>query len=265
LQPAVQGCRFVFHCAAALSGEMRLQRQVNVDGTRNIAQAAADAGMERFVHISTLSVYGQRKGDINEEMKMTPDRSPYSITKTEGERAVHQVAGETGLGYTILRPGAIYGPRGHWTRMIFSLARRNPIWFVGPGTGVIPLIYMDDLLEECWLCATHPAAAGQAFNAVYEPHPTIRQTLLTFASLVGQHKYIGLPITPIKVLARGLAVFAPPSSSLKMAPAFLEGMVEPVRYSMDKAQRVLGWQPQVDLAQGVQKSLPWMKEVGLIR
>ncbi len=56
LHQAGQDCRFVFHCAAALSGDLQTQHAANVDGVRNIAQAAAEAGVERLVHISTLGV-----------------------------------------------------------------------------------------------------------------------------------------------------------------------------------------------------------------
>ncbi len=195
---------------------------------------------------------------------MTPDHTAYSKTKVEGERVLREVAQGTGLHYTIVRPGAIYGPRGHWTRTIYSVARRNPIWFIGPGTGVLPLIYMDDLLEECWLCATCPTAEGEAFNAAYAPHPTIQHILQAFAIKTSRPRYIGLPLAPVKLLARILAMAAPASGDIKNLPDLVDKLVLPVHYSMEKAQRLLGWQPSVVLEEGVQKSIPWMKEAGLL-
>ncbi len=264
LHQAAQDCRFVFHCAAALSGDLQTQQAANVDGVRNIARAAAEAGVERLVHISTLGVYGSRLGDVSEQMEMTPDHTAYSITKVEGERVLRETALEIGLRYAIVRPGAIYGPRGHWTRTIYSLARRNPIWFIGPGTGVLPLIYMDDLLKECWLCATCPSAEGEAFNAAYTPHPTIRRILQAFAIKADNPRYIGLPFAPVKILARILAMAAPASSDIKNLPDLVDKLVLPVLYSMEKAQRLLGWKPRIALEEGVRKSIPWMKEASLL-
>src|SRR5512144_1645567 len=83
LHQAAQDCRFVFHCAAALTGDLQTQHAANVDDVRNIAQAAAATGVERLVHISTLGVYGSRLGDVSEEMETTPDHTNYSLTKIE--------------------------------------------------------------------------------------------------------------------------------------------------------------------------------------
>ena len=265
LLKAVQGCRFVFHCGAALSGGMAVQWAGNVDGTRNMARAAAQAGVERMVHISTISVYPMIKGDVTEETEITPDNGPYPITKVEAEKVLIKVACETGLRYSVIRPGAIYGPRGHWTKNIMALARNNPIWFIGQGTGVLPLIYMEDLLEECLICATHPSAEGEAFNGAYSPHPSIKRVLLAFAAASGHHNYVGIPVAPVRGLVRLLAAIAPASSQLKMGPALFETILVPKRYSMEKAKRLLGWQPKVDVDEGVQKSLSWMREVGLLK
>lgn len=265
LKKAVQGCRFVFHCGAALSGDMATQWVGNVDGTRNMAYAAAQAGVARMVHISTVSVYSMKRGDVSEETELEPESGPYPITKVEAEKVLYKVAHETGLRYSVIRPGAIYGPRGHWSKNIMALARHNPIWFVGQGTGLFPLIYMEDLLDECLLCATHPAAEGQAFNGTYTPHPTIKRVLLAFAVLSGHHNYVGIPVAPVRVIVRLLSAIAPKSSQLKMGPAILETILVPKRYSMEKAKHLLGWQPKVDVEEGVQKSLPWMREVGILK
>jgi nucleoside-diphosphate-sugar epimerase len=260
----VQGCRYVIHCGAALRKPLPVQRAANVDGTRNLALAAAQAGVGRLVHVSTLAVYGLRPGHCTEDQDLRPDPSAYSLTKTEAEGALRAAAAETGLSYAIVRPGTIYGPRGHWTRTYFNLARRKPAIFVGPGTGVLPLIYMDDLLEELWLCAQTPAADGEVFNAAYTPQPTVRQVLMAFAALTRHQSYVGLPIAPLRGLARLLAALAPATSNLKVMPANLEILVRPQTYSMEKAQRLLGWQPQIDVTAGAQKSAPWLREIGLL-
>jgi nucleoside-diphosphate-sugar epimerase len=92
----------------------------------------------------------------------------------------------------------------------------------------------------------------------------MRRVLLAFGALTGSTRYRGFPAAPLKPLARVLAALAPTHSDLKMVPGMLERFVTPIAFSMEKAQRLLGWQPRVDVEEGAQKSLPWIKEVRLL-
>ncbi len=117
MQRAADGCEMVFHVAAYTGGKLDIQRQMNTIGTRNTARAAAMAGVERFIHVSTVAVYGYRQsGAMTENTPPAPGHDPYNITKAEAEAAVRAIAAQNQMAYSIIRPAMIYGPRsGMWT------------------------------------------------------------------------------------------------------------------------------------------------------
>ncbi|NJL45729.1 MAG: SDR family oxidoreductase [Leptolyngbyaceae cyanobacterium SM2_3_12] len=95
----------MFHAAAALSGDIDHQRQVNQGGTQNVAIAAAGANVKRLVHVSSIAVYGYRlRQDVTEQTPPNPGADPYAITKLEAEKALENVAAEYDLSYSIIRP-----------------------------------------------------------------------------------------------------------------------------------------------------------------
>ncbi|MGB1288313.1 MAG: NAD-dependent epimerase/dehydratase family protein, partial [Aggregatilineales bacterium] len=117
MRELTQDCDIVFHVAAALNGKLDFQRRVNVDGTRNVAIAAAQANIERFVYVSTIAVYGYSvTGIIDEDTPQYPGNVPYNRSKSEAETALLKVVSDNNLPYSIIRPGMIYGARSAmWT------------------------------------------------------------------------------------------------------------------------------------------------------
>lgn len=261
-----QGCDVVFHVAAALGGPIAMQRRVNVEGTRHVVRAAAEAGAARLVHISSIAIYGYgHRGVITEDTAPRPTHDPYSLTKREGEGVVQVAARERDLSYTVIRPGTIYGPRSNaWTRKMFMLVRRPPLIFVGNGRGSIPAIYVDDLIDLCVVAATHPAAANQIFNGTPDPSPTWREYLGGYAALAGVRGWWPVPVAPVRWALRLRAAFAPPETRLKALPEFVSFLTEPVTYSMAKARACLNWAPSTPLAEGIARSAPWLRDLGLL-
>jgi nucleoside-diphosphate-sugar epimerase len=168
LEQAAAGASVVVHAAAYSGPDWALAQTVNVDGARALARASLQAGVGRFVHISTMSVHGEMQPDgLDEESPMRPDEpSPYCATKARAELALREVSAR-GLTMTILRPGAIGSPTSSaWGDELVSQMRENG-WpaFLHP-EDVIPWVHTEDLAEMAWLAATHPAAAGETFIAV---------------------------------------------------------------------------------------------------
>ncbi|MFQ3566523.1 MAG: NAD(P)-dependent oxidoreductase [Aggregatilineales bacterium] len=263
---AVKDCRIVFHIAAATGGAYPNQVWTNVTGTRTIAQAAADAGCERFVHMSTLSVYGNcQRGDVTEDRPLAPGAAPYGQTKAAAERALIEIAQRTGLAYSIIRPGMIYGPRSPmWTRNLFRLARLRPTPFIGDGNGFAPAIFIDDVIDLTLTLALHPAASGEAFNASSDPAPTWRQLLGAYARLAGHDDWLALPVELAYLLAGLALLFSPPRSIGRDLPDMVSFIQRRSTFKMDKARRLLGWQPQIELGEGVARCAPWLREQGLL-
>lgn len=261
------GCDLVFHAAAATGGPLDHQRHTNVAGTGSVMNAAASSGVQRVIHISTISVYGYKnKGDVTEDTPPNPGHDAYHISKTEAEAVVRKIGAAHGVSYAILRPGMIYGPRSNmWTRTLFQLARRKPTPFPGRGGGSAYPIYIDDVVDLAVTAALHPAAHNQTFNCTPDPSPTVREFLGAYSRLAGHNRWLSIPPALARLLAALIAITAPAHSPRKDAVDALALIQRRVTYKMDKAHDLLGWQPKVSLQDGVARCAPWLREKGLLR
>lgn len=266
LRKAVTGCDWVFHCAAVFSGDLGSQRKVHVDGSRNVAEAAAAMGVGRLIHVSTVSVFGMFPARVVTDASPTdPGDEPYAKSKAEGERAVRLVSDAQGLPWVVVRPGAIFGPGASWTRFGAEKAKKRPIVFVGNGRGIIPAIHVDDLLELLLLAAVHPAAVGKCFNATIEPAPNWREFFTAYARLNGPATFIGIPRWLARLPVNIAAVFAKPNSPRKEFPETLREREYVYQYDTRDSERLLGWRPKFDLRSGTEACAPWLRAEGLLR
>jgi nucleoside-diphosphate-sugar epimerase len=261
-----RGCDYVFHTAVIQGTDLDEMRRVIVEGTRNLVEAAAVARIRRFVHISTVLVYGYRQtSDVAEDTPLTPGRDAYSIAKAEAEDVVRAVGKSRALSFAILRPGGIYGPRSRaWTGRLFRLARRRPVIFPGSGKGSFPGIFGDDLIEQCMVAAVHPGADGEAFNSVMDPAPTVREYVGALSSLSGHRIWLGIPIPLMLAVLYPISLVAAPHSRFRDGPAIVRFVDRYYNYSMTKSRELLGWQPRIGLEEGIQRSVPWLREKGLL-
>ncbi|MFW5748638.1 MAG: NAD-dependent epimerase/dehydratase family protein [Chloroflexota bacterium] len=259
------GVDYVIHAAAALGGSLEAQSTVNIHGTYNVARAAAECGVKRLVHISTIAVYGYRvREDVTEETPCDPGADPYHITKVGAERTVVDIGYQYGLNYAIIRPGMIYGPRSvTWTRSMFRLVKRGPIW-LGSGGGSAYPVHVSDVADLALLAAEHPAAQGEAFNCTPDPSPTWREFLGAYAELIDRKRWIGVPPFLLRAGAPVISMLSPAHAQAKDLKDLVPFILDHHTYRMDKAAERLGWSPQVDLKAGVQSCVPYLKEKGLM-
>ncbi len=262
---AVDGVDVVIHTAAVLDGEPEAYYRVNVDGTRALAEAAAQAGVERFVHISSNSVYGFPKDSATEDSGPDPTGQAYSRSKAQGEAVLGAVAGETGMQHAIVRPAAIFGPGAeYFTGAYMRRAMKRPIVFIGRGSGALAVVFVDDVADLAVVTATHPAAVREAFNCAIDPPPTHKEYLHAYGALVGNTSYVGLPM-PLVWTGSWLAVpFAKAETYARQLPQNLRQINRYIRYPMDKARDLLDWKPSYDLAAGIEASIPWLQERGIL-
>ena len=138
---------------------------------------------------------------------------------------VRKVAREQGVDYSIIRPGMIYGPGSRvWTEAMFKIARRNPTLFVGDGSGAVPAIHIEDVVDLMRVLAVHPAAAREAFNCTPDPSLTWREFLGAYAALAGHDRWLAIPITPLRIVTSFVAAFAPGDSRFKDLPEVIKFM-----------------------------------------
>ena len=174
LDQALQGVHVVIHAAAYLGNDRAIAEETNVRGVQTLADAARAAGVERFVQISTVSVYGHFDGavELDESRELAFGHSDvYVSTKSESERILRQAEAE-GLEIVILRPGLISSEKNsHWgDGLVKKLADAEKVDWLHPDD-LAPWVHAENAAEMCVLAATHPAAAGQAYNAIDGNYP----------------------------------------------------------------------------------------------
>lgn len=261
-----QGCEYLFHVAAALGGSMKNQYRVNVDGTRNVMEAAVAASVRRVICVSSIAAYGyEYQGDITEDLPLRAVRVPYNVTKMQSETAVREIGDRHNLEYSIIRPGMIYGPRSNtWTRTLFRIARHMPTLFLGNGSGSAHPIFVDDVVDLMIVLATHPQAAGEAFNCSADPAPTWREFIGAYSRLAGHTRWRSLPVLPLKLLAPLAEILFTMRGEPQQTLKAIEYLLTHRTYRMTKARERLGWQPQVELEAGIQQCAPWLREQSLL-
>ncbi len=266
MKRAATGVDAVVHTAALLDGPAELQERVNVTGTTTVAEAAAEAGVERLVHVSSNAVYGiSHTTDITEDMGPSPSAQTYSMTKAAGESEVERVAAATGLPYTIIRPAGIFGPGAHYfAASFYKRGRRKPVVFLGKGGGAMYCSFVDDVADLIAVAATHPAAVGEVFNCVIDPPPTQRQYMAAWSRLSGHESYLGIPMILGKFAGVAVKPFAKEGSYLSQLNANLDYVERYVRIDASKARELLGWEPSYTLEAGVEATVPWLREIGLM-
>lgn len=268
LHDAATGCQVIIHAAAALNGDFATFRAVNIDGTRNVMRAAHQAQVTRVVHISSIAVYGYgHTTDITEARPLAPGKGGYPITKAQAESVVREFGRARAVDYAIIRPGAIFGPGGRgWTLGFFRRATRPLVRIIGDGSGTLPAIYVDDVAAMCALAATHPAASGEAFNCVMDPAPTVRGYLGAWAALAGVEHPAWLSVEPwvAYLIARLRSLGVDTAAHEQDALAAVRQITQRIRFRMDKARAVLGWEPPTSLPAGVAQTAAYLRDQGAL-
>jgi nucleoside-diphosphate-sugar epimerase len=263
---AADGVTIVYHSAAKVSdwGPWSEFEKEAVTSTRNVVEACRAAGVARLLHVSSISVYGHPKvaagGRITEETPLGQGFwmwDYYPRAKLLAEQIVREFPATT-----IVRPSWLYGPRDRITipRVIPALMeQRAPI--IGSGENYLNIIYAGDVAAGILLAANHPDAKGQAYNICSEGEVKQKDLLnaLTDAlSLprVTKHVPYGLAIRyafVLEAIAKLLRRSKPPTITRRAI--YLIG--RSTQYSTQKARTELGWKPQVDIQEGVRRTLEW--------
>jgi nucleoside-diphosphate-sugar epimerase len=188
----VEGCDAVVHCAVGtVWGDRRKNFAINVEGTRRLAEAALAAGVPRFVHFSTISVYGDDSamtGTLDESMPLRPARgSDYGETKTAAEAVIRKLAAR-GLNACIFRPARVFGPFSRIFIMnpLTAMSARGFHWLGAPDVPC-DMVYVDNLVAAVLLALEAPAERmrGEDFNISDGERATWREFYEYFADELG--------------------------------------------------------------------------------
>jgi nucleoside-diphosphate-sugar epimerase len=268
LTEPMRGADGVVHLAAMIGvwRPMADYRAVNVTGTENVCRAALAAGVSRFVHASSWTIYGMGLGEwVTEEHSPRPLSEPHVRTKLEGEQLVRRMIAQDRLPAVILRPGTFFGPHDelHFGRIADRLQTGNWI-LIGSGDNALPLVYVTDVVQGLVLALDSEAAVGRTYNISHDDPLTQREFLDAIAGAIGAtppHRHV-----PYRALYAASCVaerFAKlPRSRRKPIVTRLGVKLFGTdnRHAIDKARRELGYVPEVDLMDGVRLAADWYRE-----
>jgi nucleoside-diphosphate-sugar epimerase len=269
LGDALHGCDAMLHSAAWTGGPGLSEEQawtVNVAATGWLLHAAQDAGVQRFLYFSSVAVYGLNPAPLIDETAPTPPVGQlYPDSKIAAETLV-RAAQADGLQTTIIRPASTYGPRSAaWTVGPVEQIKAGRLVLLGQDQGLVNTGYIDNVVDGVLLALRSPAAAGETFNLCDGSAVTYREFYERYAAMLGRER---LPVYPAW-LAHGAV--SPPGRWLRRllgrpvpGPWSYHFRFNPSRFSIAKAQRLLGYAPRVDLAEGMRRTERWLREQGHI-
>jgi nucleoside-diphosphate-sugar epimerase len=259
LRRATDGCSHVLHCGALVSDWATVAEiaRVNVEGTRNVLAAAVDASVQRFVHFSTTDVYGNDNW--------------YARTKLDAEAEVRSVGAESSLDTVVLRPATVYGPGSkEVVGEIARAIRTGKMFLIDRGRAVAGLCYVDNLVDAATLSLTHEAARGHAFDVTDGLDITWKQFTDDLAHGLGCPEVRwSLPYW----LARGLGFSLEhgyralhKATGVTTSPLLSRQAVHVLGRDQDfsnrKARELLGWEPRIDYAVGLEATVAWLQTLG---
>lgn len=270
LAPAVRDIDLIFHLAGMMGVWRPLSdyRLVNVNGSENLYKVAQAANVRRFVHTSSHTVYGLGYGrHMTESDLLRPDPDPYSITKAEGDRLIRRLMLTSDMETVILRPGTFFGPgdRLHFGRMA-QKTKDGKALIIGRGDNALPFCYVSDVVQGFMLAGYHENAPGNVYNITNDRPMTQLEMYNAIADAVdGKRPKIHLPYLPIYygsiVAERIVARVTRTKPVVTELGALMFGSDN--RHSVEKARCELGFEPKVELYEGIKLSAAWFNAGGM--
>jgi nucleoside-diphosphate-sugar epimerase len=251
LSGTADGCHAVVHCAAHLGTPAPWSHfnAVNVQGTLNVVAESLRAGVQRFVHISTVAVYGHPTLHPSLPISETaPIDTPvgetdyYERSKRLAEMEVRRIPPET-LAWCILRPDMVMGERDRiLTPRVVRAARRGPPLVPSAGMNDLPVVYAGSVALAAWLAATKDAAVGRIYNVTDDGPMTLR-AMLEMAS---------------DGLAEGLFALLPGERRLLVNQRNVWFVSRSDPFDGTAIAQELDWRPEISTREGWQRSVRWL-------
>lgn len=254
-QDAVSSAELVVHTAAVVGekGSWERFRAVNVGGTQRVLAAATG----RVLHLSSIVVHGPSFPDqVGEDSPVRPTGNPYTDTKIASEHLA-LLAAAAGAPVTVVRPGDVYGPGSvPWTiRPVQMLARHQLAAF---SAGVLSPVYVDDVVTGGLAAATSDAGLGQVFHLSSGVGVSPTEFFGHYARMLDRRLPV-LPLPLVRALAGPLSLLG---DRAPLSRRTLEYVTHPGTYSIAKARDLLGWEPAVDLTEGMRRTQVWLEANG---
>lgn len=265
VERVMDGVDIVQHMAAAfreLNVPNSYYDEVNVEGTRNVLEAAYRHKVKKFVYCSTCGVHGNIDNPPGGEDAPIQPADYYQRTKYEAEPIVNEYC-KKGMKTVILRPAAIYGP-GDPERffMIFKRVAKGSFPMFGNGKTYYHPLYIDNMVDACILAQEEDKGVGEAYLIADEQYLEIEDIVRRVGKALNVdvkiHHY---PIWPVIVVGHIVEKLCKP---FRITPPIFPRRVDWYRqnraFKIDKAKRELGYQPKIGIDEGLRRTAQWYKK-----
>jgi nucleoside-diphosphate-sugar epimerase len=276
LRSLVHGVQVVFHAAAKVMpgwGSWEEFESCIVKGTENMLDVSLEAGVSRFLHVSSGDVYGGARSEhrIPESAPLNVHFQPYdyyAYAKMLADQLAQRYQNEGKVNVTIIRCSAIFGPRDRLlTDRLYGLVNSPIVVWPGRANPKATLTYVTDVADCAILASTKDNAIGQIYNVAPVEEQTFRQFVAALARAMGKtERQWTIPMSLLKAVAFVMEMWAklwrfkePPFLTRSDLLEFEKGMY----IDGSKARSDLGWEPKVSLEEGIKIYVQWRRSLNV--
>ncbi len=271
LKRAVRGVQRVYNVAAKTGpwGLEEVYQAINVRGLANLINISMDAGVQRIVHTSSITVYGHHlHGTITEDAPFRAEDNPYSRTKIAGEKLIANLVKDRGAPVVIVRPAWIYGPRDNASFGRFvALVESGKGFLIGSGRNIVPVVYVRDVAQGLIKAGdASDGVIGRAYTIADDQRVTQAEYMNTIADELHMPQLSRhIPYAALYTAGRTAELLWQAMGRRNAAPppvttygvTLLGGDQQ---FSIDRARRELGYAPEYDVIRGVMEGVNWYQQ-----
>lgn len=248
-QGKLDGIHCVIHCAARVhvmndtaSDPLKAFREVNVHGTMNLAKAASDAGVKRFVFVSSIKVNGEVSNKPYTAFDTPKPEDPYGISKFEAEEQLKKLASKSGMEIVIIRPPLVYGPgvKANFAAMLKLASTGLPLPFSAIKDNRRSMVSVFNLVDLIITCIDHPNAANNTFLVSDDDDLSTAQFVTQLQQALGK-RTVNLPV-PVSMYN----LFAKATGK----QAIVERLCGNLVLDIEHTKTTLNWQPPMSVKEG---------------
>jgi UDP-glucose 4-epimerase len=245
----------VIHCAARVHimndtalDPLLIFREVNTYGTLNLAKQAAQAGVKRFIFISSIKVNGE-SSSIDKPFTAADvhnPQDPYGISKSEAETQLLALGQETGMEIVIIRPPLVYGPgvKANFASLLNLASKGLPLPFACFNQNKRSMVSVDNLVDLIITCIDHPKAANQVFLVSDDYDLSTADLISKLSKACGKSGFMFyVPVVFFKIIAKLIG-----------KQDFIERLSGSLSVDISKAKQLLNWIPPQSVDNGFKKT-----------
>ncbi len=268
LKAAVENVDVILHAAGVLHVKrIKDYYTINRDGTENLIKAASEAGVKKFIYISTNAAQGfcEGRGHELDGSEACHPESHYGISKFQGEEIVRKYQVEGKIDTVIIRPAMFYGPPVPIRHLdIYKRIQSGRFPVFGSGNYLRSITFIDNLMQGIHLAIEKDAANGNTYYIADREVPTLNEIILTMGEALGVNvKIVKLP----SFLANVAALMDKTISATGlywMLPHIVGESCKNIACRITKAESDLGYDPKISYKEGYNKTIQWCKEHHLV-